>query len=188
MLNINLGKPEIDLAVCDYTDIQMYLSLIKYEYVFESWSNDSRYLYSHENMQRVIKELNILMKSKIPMSSIFFISAFSYALMVISYVGIVIFYIIKYDLFKAFLFSCLFLIAFIHYIMCMVYRYLVTKSVIESVEKKIKYLNKKYKDEQIYFKLINFSALGFKYLKILPRFRGQKYFTLRVIYLYCKLI
>ncbi|CRG95336.1 conserved Plasmodium protein, unknown function [Plasmodium gallinaceum] len=188
MFNIDLGKPEVDLTVCDYTDIQMYVSLLRYEYKFEPWSNDSRYLYSHENMQRIIKELNILMKSKIPSFSVFFISTFSYALMVTSYVGIFIFYIIEYDLFIAFLFSCLFLIAFVHYIMCMIYRYIVTKSVIESIEKRIKHLNKKYKDEQIYFKLINFSGLGFKYLKILPTFRGQKYFTLRVIYMYCKLI
>ncbi|ETW51535.1 hypothetical protein PFMALIP_00509 [Plasmodium falciparum MaliPS096_E11] len=65
MMNPTLGKPEEDLAVYDYTDISMNVCLKKYEYIFDPWTNDSRYLYSNENMQNEIEALNELMKSKV---------------------------------------------------------------------------------------------------------------------------
>ncbi|CDU16493.1 hypothetical protein YYC_03423 [Plasmodium yoelii 17X] len=188
MLNSDLAKPEVDLAVCEYTDIPMHVSLATYEYTFDSWTNDSRYLYSHENMHKEIHELNVLMRSKIPWISVFFISAFSYAIMLICFM--VLFPVYRYEEYSslAFTVSCIFLVAFIHYMMCIICRYLITKNIILSLESKIKELNKKYKHEQIYFKLINFRGLGFRYLKFLPIFKNNIYFTLRVVYIYCKII
>ncbi|SCP04278.1 conserved Plasmodium protein, unknown function [Plasmodium ovale] len=188
MLNSDLAKPEVDLTVCDYTDIPMHVSLITYEYIFDPWSNDSRYIYSHEQMQREIDELNALIKSKVPWISVFFISSFSYFCMVISTMGMFIFHKCNDNVSVAFVFACIFIIAFVHYVMCIVCRYLITRSVIEAIETKVKELNNKYDCEQIHFKFINFSGLGFKYLKFLPKFKDKIYFTLRVVYRYCKII
>lgn len=120
--------------------------------------------------------------------SVFFISAFSYAIMLICFM--VLFPVYRYEEYSslAFTVSCIFLVAFIHYMMCIICRYLITKNIILSLESKIKELNKKYKHEQIYFKLINFRGLGFRYLKFLPIFKNNIYFTLRVVYIYCKII
>ncbi|SBT79363.1 conserved Plasmodium protein, unknown function [Plasmodium malariae] len=188
MLNTDLAKPEVDLAVFEYTDIPMLVSLLTYTYKLNPWSNDSRYLYSHENMQKEIEELNVLMKSRVPWYSVFFISSFSYLVMVLCTIGLFIFYNTQNNIPVSFIFACTFIIAFVHYIMCKIYSYIITKSVIETVEIHIKELNKKYKEEQIYFKLINFSGLGFKYLKFLSRNKGVVYFSLRVVYKYYTII
>ncbi|SOS76517.1 conserved Plasmodium protein, unknown function [Plasmodium sp. gorilla clade G1] len=188
MMNPTLGKPEEDLAVYDYTDISMNVCLIKYEYIFDPWTNDSRYLYSNENMQNEIEALNELMKSKVSLVCVFFNPAFSYLFMTIGFVGMFVFYKMKNDLSMAFIFACMFLVAFSHYIMCIICSYIITKGVIKSVETRIKSLNIKYKKEKIYFKLINLSSFGLKYLKLFTLSKGQAYFTLRVIYKYCKII
>ncbi|KYO03227.1 hypothetical protein PGSY75_0311000 [Plasmodium gaboni] len=223
MMNPNLGKPDDDLAVYDYTDISMNVCLMKYEYIFDPWTNDSRYLYSNENMQNEIEALNELMKSKVSLTHkkkywflylkkfslllfiyifilfinifffffrvcLFFNPAFSYLFMTIGFAGIFVFYKMKNDLSIAFIFACIFLVAFSHYIMCIICSYIITKGVINSVETRIKSLNIKYKKEKIYFKLINLSSFGLKYLKLFTLSKGQAYFTLRVIYKYCKII
>ncbi|SOV10847.1 conserved Plasmodium protein, unknown function [Plasmodium gaboni] len=188
MMNPNLGKPDEDLAVYDYTDISMNVCLMKYEYIFDPWTNDSRYLYSNENMQSEIEALNELMKSKVSLVCLFFNPAFSYLFMTIGFAGIFVFYKMKNDLSIAFIFACIFLVAFSHYIMCIICSYIITKGVINSVETRIKSLNIKYKKEKIYFKLINLSSFGLKYLKLFTLSKGQAYFTLRVIYKYCKII
>nr|AEP32233.1 mutant PFC0460w [Plasmodium falciparum 3D7] len=181
MMNPTLGKPEEDLAVYDYTDISMNVCLKKYEYIFDPWTNDSRYLYSNENMQNEIEALNELMKSKVS-------PAFSYLFMTIGFIGMFVFYKMKNDLSMGFIFACIFLVSFSHYIMCIICSYIITKDVIKSVETRIKSLNIKYKKEKIYFKLINLSSFGLKYLKLFTLSKGQAYFTLRVIYKYCKII
>ncbi|ETW38713.1 hypothetical protein PFTANZ_00550 [Plasmodium falciparum Tanzania (2000708)] len=188
MMNPTLGKPEEDLAVYDYTDISMNVCLIKYEYIFDPWTNDSRYLYSNENMQNEIEALNELMKSKVSLVCAFFNPAFSYLFMTIGFIGMFVFYKMKNDLSMGFIFACIFLVSFSHYIMCIICSYIITKDVIKSVETRIKSLNIKYKKEKIYFKLINLSSFGLKYLKLFTLSKGQAYFTLRVIYKYCKII
>ncbi|SBS92711.1 conserved Plasmodium protein, unknown function [Plasmodium ovale curtisi] len=152
MLNSDLAKPEVDLTVCDYTDIPMHVSLITYEYIFDPWSNDSRYIYSHEQMQREIDELNALIKSKD-------FRIFHFLILILLY-------------------------GYQHHGNV----YISQISVIEAIETKVKELNNKYDCEQIHFKFINFSGLGFKYLKFLPKFKDKIYFTLRVVYRYCKII
>ncbi|GAW80711.1 hypothetical protein, conserved [Plasmodium gonderi] len=187
MLNSDLEMPEVDMVVYEYTDIPMKLSLSTYAYKFKPWNNDSRYLYSHDNMQKEIDDLNMLMKSMVPRISVLFISAISYSLMVISCYMLYFFHYIKKDLDNAFIFGCIFLGSFIHYMMCMVCRYIITKNVIISVESRIMDLNVKYKDEQIYFKLINLSALGFKYLKFHFAYSEKVHYAIRVIYKYCRI-
>nr|AEP32232.1 mutant PFC0460w [Plasmodium falciparum 3D7] len=163
MMNPTLGKPEEDLAVYDYTDISMNVCLKKYEYIFDPWTNDSRVC-------------------------AFFNPAFSYLFMTIGFIGMFVFYKMKNDLSMGFIFACIFLVSFSHYIMCIICSYIITKDVIKSVETRIKSLNIKYKKEKIYFKLINLSSFGLKYLKLFTLSKGQAYFTLRVIYKYCKII
>ncbi|GAB66224.1 hypothetical protein PCYB_083850 [Plasmodium cynomolgi strain B] len=68
MLNSDFGKPQDDVAVYEYTDIPMHVSLSSYVYKFKPWNNDTRCLYPPEKMQKEIDDLNLLMKSMVPWS------------------------------------------------------------------------------------------------------------------------
>ncbi|EUD65660.1 hypothetical protein C922_03908 [Plasmodium inui San Antonio 1] len=188
MLNSDFGKPQDDVEVYEYTDIPMHVSLPTYVYKFKPWNNDTRYLYPPEKMQREIDDLNLLMKSMVPRTSTLFMSTISCTLMFLSFCGLIIFFHFKKDVDTSFIFACTFLASFVHYFISIVFRYLITKSVIMSVESRIKELNEKYETEKIYFKLINLSNCGLKYLKFHWRGKNTEHYALRVVYKYCVII
>ncbi|CAI7720193.1 hypothetical protein PVIIG_03050 [Plasmodium vivax India VII] len=188
MLNSDLGKPQDDVAVYEYTDIPMHVSLPRYVYKFKPWNNDTRYLYPPEKMQGEIDDLNLLMKSMVPRISTLFMSTISCNLMLLSFCGLIIFFHFKKDVDTSFIFACIFLGSFIHYVISIVCRYLITKAVIMAVESRLKELNAKYDSEKIYFKLINLSTIGFKYLKFHWGYNNTVHYALRVVYKYCVII
>ncbi|CAA9987958.1 conserved Plasmodium protein, unknown function [Plasmodium knowlesi strain H] len=188
MLNSDFGKPQDDVAVYEYTDIPMTVSLSTYVYKFKPWNNDTRYLYPPEKMQKEIDDLNLLMKSMVPWTSTLFMSTISCTLMFLGFCGLITFFHFKKDVDTSFIFACIFLGSFIHYFISLVFRYLITKSVIMSVESRIRELNEKYDADKIYFKLINLSEFGFKYLKFHWGQNNTIHYALRVVYKYCVII
>lgn len=107
--------------------------------------------------------------------------------MFVGYFTVLIFYF-QNNLFLSFIISLIVLTTCVHIVLCMVYRYAITKQITELIEREIKKLNREFKDEDIRFKLINLNLLGFKILHVLPEFIRQESFSLRVIYMYHKLV
>lgn len=188
MFTVTLAKPEDETGVYEYTDVPLRMALISYRYHFDEWSNDARYIYSHRNMKNTLGGLNTLMHQHVTKSHYFFILPIAYGVIIFAYLLLVTCIYVLINLFYAFLSACLLVTAFIYGIICKMYQRYTTIRIVALLEKQIKLLNKQFKEERIYFKLINLQLGKRRRLKYIFTRGNRTVYSLRIIYKYIKLV
>lgn len=188
MFVLNLGKPEDKSGVYEYTDIPLQLNLKKYACRFQEWNHDMRYIYSHDRLKEVITSLNELLLSHVPKYHCFFIITVSYAIISLMYLGLILFIFIIPSLNFAFVCALTLLLALLHGLICKFLQYHTMKNVIKSIDNRIIYLNKQFKDEIVSFKFINSNDENGALINFLQNYTGNINYSLRIIYMYMKLV
>lgn len=188
MFTVTLAKPEDETGVHEYTDVPLRMALISYRYHFDEWSNDARYIYSHRNMKNTLDGLNRLMHQHVTKSHYFFILPIAYGVIIFSYLLLATCMYMLISLFYAFLSACLLVTAFIYGIICKMYQRYTTIRIVALLEEQIKLLNKQFKEERIYFKLINLQVGRRRRFKHMFMRGNRTVYSLRIIYKYIKLV
>lgn len=187
MFTIDVGIPDNQANVFEYTDIPFKIDLKSYHYYFEEWKNDSRFVYSHIIVKDIITELNQLIDTQIPPYFFLFVGHYSHVIIILMYFGILISISLLENRFVAFLFACVLLVAFSHSLICATYQYFKTKSIIDVVQKRLHVINKTCFEKEFYFKLINVGEES-KCLNVLLKILGHSTYSLRLVYFYIRLI
>lgn len=188
MFTVTLAKPEDETGVYEYTDVPLRITLISYRYRFDEWSNDARYIYSHDRIKNMLYGLNKLMDKHITKYCYFFILPIAYGAILISYLLLTAYIYIFCNLFYAFISACILLTAFIYGIICKLYQRYTTKRIITLLQERIKLLNKQFKEERISFKFINLHMTNRNCFKLMIVYGNRPIYSLRVIYMYIKLV
>lgn len=188
MFSVILAKPEDETGVHEYTDVPLRMALISYRYHFDEWANDARYIYSHERMKNTLAGLNRLMSQHITKYSYFFILPIAYVVIIFSYILIAIYIYMLVSLFYAFISASILILAFIYGILCKIYQRHTTNRIVALLEERVKLLNKQFKEERIYFKLINLQVGKRNRFKHMFKRGNRTVYSLRIVYIYIKLV